>query len=287
MVRSTAISWTIGVAVTALALQSWQLPALAEDGSAKEVETRSQPLEPTVVRVILLPPASDTVFTSWRPLLPEGARIVMVRTAGNAATAEQRLEPVEAGPVAVQPAEAAAIVPPRPEPEKLQGDVTLVERPSLPERRPRVALLPPASDAVIDAPRPEAAKTQDDATSVAIPLLPERSPFRQTRFKSEIVKNGPDAAATRQQAPEPAAAKGSAPPRYFADLSRGDKGASTPVSSTAAGSASPAGDGKVCSPGPSTASTSAPVDQGQAEAGPKSGKSPIKRFLDGIQFWKN
>jgi hypothetical protein len=166
----------------------------------------------------------------------------------------------------VQPAENAAIVQPRAEPEKVQEDVILGETPSLPERRPRVALLPPGDNATIASPRPETPKTQNDTTVVAIPSLPGRSPFRQAPFKSEIVENGPNApAAFRQQAPEPP--KGNATSRFLANLWPGNKGASTPVSSTAEGSPSSTGD-----------------KAGQAEAG---AKPPIKRFLDGIQFWKN
>ena len=305
MVRSTAISWKIGLAVTALALQAGQLPALADDESAQEVETRSQPLEPTAVRVTLLPPASDTVISSWRPWPVEGATIIMVRPAenaaiaqprpeqveaapimvqpaGNAAIAQPRPEPVEAAPIPVQPAGNAAIVQPRPEPEKIQEDAARAETSSSPERRPRVALLPPVGNAIIASPRPEPAKTQNDAPSVAIPSLPGRSPFRQAPFKSEIVENGPNAAAAfRQQNPEPP--KGTAASRFLANLWPGNKGAGAPVSSPAGGSPSSAGDGKAGSPGPSTASASA---QGQAEAGQKSEKPPIKRLLDGIQFWK-
>jgi hypothetical protein len=78
--------------------------------------------------------------------------------------------------------------------------------------------------------------------------LPGRSPFRQAPFKSEIVENP-------QQPPEAAPAKGNAASRFLTNLWPGNKTASTPVSS--------------------------------AEAGAKSEKPPIKRILDGIQFWKN
>lgn len=292
MVRSTAISWKIGLAVTALTLQLWPLPALADDGLAEKVETRPQPDEPKAVPVTLLPPASDALLASWRSWLSQDATIIMVRPAESAAIAQPppeqveaapsiaqpaesaaivqpRPEQVETAPITVQPAENAAIVQTRPEPEKIQEDVTRVETPSLPERRPRVALLPPASDAIIVSPRPEPAKTQNDATLVAIPSLPGRSPFRPAPFKSEIVESGPNAAAPfQQQAPEPP--KGNAASRFLSNLWPGNKGASTPVSSTAEASPSSAGDGKAGS-----------------ESDPKSDKPPIKRFLDGIQFWKN
>jgi hypothetical protein len=374
MVRSAAICWKIGLAATALALPLWQLPARAEDETAEKVETRAQPVETKAVRVILLPPANDAAFRSWRPGRVDGGSIVMVRPAEdaviaapppeqenatpipaspaenaaiaqprpeqteapairlrpaeNAAIAERdpqqakgsllRLRPAEdaviaerhpdpakAAPLGTRPAENAAIterdpqqtkgallrvrpaedaeipqsrpdraeaaaIPaqpaggpaiaqPRPEPEKSPEDATLVEAPSLPERRPRLALLPPAGDAPVASPRPETAKTQNDAL-VALPSLPERSPFRGGGFKSEIVENGP----AIQRAAEPAPPK-TAAGRFLANIWPGNKGASTPASSTVGG-------------GPA----SAPA-QGQPEAGPK---PPIKRLLDGIQFWK-
>jgi hypothetical protein len=286
MVRSTAISWKIGVAVTAVALPLWQLPALADDGATREVETRAEPLKPKAVPITLLPAATDTQLDSWRRWLPEGAPIIMVRPAPakNTAIAPPRPEQIEAAPIMAQPAENAAIIPmrpeqveaalmmeqpaentaivqPRQEPEKIQG-ATRIETPSLPERPRRVAMLPPVSNAIIASSRPELAKTQNDAPSVAIPSLPGRSPFRQAPFKSEIVESGP-------KAPEPP--KGSAASRFFANLWPGNKGASTPVSVTGEGRPLSANEGKAS----------------LAEAGPKSDTPPVKRFLDGIQFWKN
>jgi hypothetical protein len=263
MVRSTAISWKFGLAVTASALQLGQLPALADDRSAEQGETRPQPLEPKAVPVTLLPPASDTAVASWRQWRMDGAPTIMVRPAENAAIAQPRPEQLEAGRIMVQPAEDAATVQLRPEPEKIPEDVTRVETPLLPERRS-----PSVTNAMIPSPRLEPAKTQNEETLVAIPSLPGRSPFRQAPFKSEIVE---EPAAFRQQAPEPALAKGSAASRFLANLWPSNKGASTAVSSTGEGSPSLAGDGQA----------------GQAEAGAKSDTPPIKRFLDGIQFWKN
>lgn len=327
MVRSAAISWKIGLAVTASALL-WQFPALAQDRPAEEVEARPQPLEPKAVPVTLLPPASDALLGSWRSRLSEGAPVIMVRPAenpavaqpgagreegapsvtappaGNAAIVEPRSEPVksapitapparnvtivqpspeaeegmpsimarpagnvaivqpspepvEAAPIVARPAANVTIVQPRPEPEKIQEDATFVETPSLPERRPRVAVLPPVTDEPIVTARAEPAKIQNDA-SVAIPSLPGRSPFRMSPFKSEIVESGPIA---------PAPPKGNAASRFFANLWPGNKGAS---------------EGNASSPGPSTASNAAqgPAEDGQAE------KPPVKRFLEGIQFWK-
>jgi hypothetical protein len=387
MVRSTAISWKIGL-VTASALQLWQLPALADDKLVQEVETRSLPLEPKAVPITLLPPASDSVMSSWRPWQMDGATIVMVRPAENVVIAPPIPEQVETGPIAVRPVEnaaiarrpeqvetapvavrpvenaaiarrpeqvetapiavrpaenvsiiqrreqvgtapiavrpaentpiverpepvddvpvimrpvesaaiarrpeqmdgvpvilrpveSAAIAQPRQQPERIPEDVAPVEAPSSLERRPPVAPRPPVGNAPTASPRPEPVKTQNDAIVAAIPSLPGRSPFRQAPFKSEIVEAGPNAGAFSQQPPE--APKGNAASRFLANLWPGNKGASTPVSSTSGGSPSSGGDGKA---GP-VASTSA---QAQADAGQKSEKPPIKRFLDGIQFWKN
>ncbi len=328
MVRSTAISWKIGLAVSALALQLAPLPALADDGLAETVEKRPQPLEPKAVRVTVLQPASDAAVAGWRPWQMGGAPIIMVRpadnaaiaqphpdeveaapvwdtivppspeqvegtpsimarAAGNAAVTQPRPEQFEAAPILMQPVENAAVVRPRLVPEKIQEDVARVEPRPLSEGRPRVAVAPPASNAAVAPPRLEPAKTENAAPLVAIPSLPGRSPFRQAPFKSEIVENGPNApAALRQQSPETAPAKGNAASRFFANLWPGNKGASTPASSTAQGSSSSAGAARAGSLGPS-ASNSAPPAQGQAETGAKSDKPPIKRLLDGIQFWKN
>jgi hypothetical protein len=224
MVRSTATSWKIGLAVTALTLPLWQLPAMADDRLAEKAETRPQPLEPKAVRVILLPPASDALLAARYPDEVKTAPIIMVKPVENAAIAQPRPQQVETASIMLQPAGNAAIVEQRPEPAKIQEDVAPVETPSLPERRPRIALLPPASNPIVASPQPEPTTTQDDATSAEIPSLPGRSPVRQAPFRSEVVENGPSAAATSPQ----------------------------PVS----------------------------------EAGPKSDKPPIKRFLDGLQFWK-
>jgi hypothetical protein len=335
MVRSTATSWKIGLAVAASALLSWQLPALADDKSAQELQIRPQSLEPKAVPVTLLPPASDTFISSWQPWPMKGVPIIMVRPAENAAIAQPRPEQVEAVPIAVRPAEDAAIVQPRPElveaapfiaqppenaaiaqprpeqveaapfiaqpamvqpaengatvqpspePEKIREGAALVETRRLAEQRPRLALLTPDSNAATASPRPEPAKTQNEAAPVTIPSLPGRSPFRQTPVKRGTVENGPNTAATTfgQQALDPAPAKGNAASRFLSNLWPGKKAASTPASS-AQGSPPSAGDGTAGSPGPSAASTSA---QAQAEADPKSDKPAIKRFVDGIQFWK-
>ncbi len=263
MARLTAISWKFGLAVTASALQLGQLPALADDRSAPQGEIRPQPLEPEAVPVTLLPPASDTAVASWRQWQVDGAPTNKVRPAANAAIAQPRPEQLEVAPIMAQPAEDAAIVQPRAEPEKIPEEATRVETPVLPGRRP-----PTVANAMIASPRPEPAKAQNDETLAAIPSLPKRSPFRQTAFKSEIVT---EPAALRQQPPEPAPAKGNAASRFLANLWPSNKGASTPVSSTGEGSPSSAGDGQL----------------GQAETGAKSDTPPIKRFLDGIQFWKN
>jgi hypothetical protein len=165
-----------------------------------------------------------------------------------------------------QPAENAAVVQPRPEPEKFQEEGALVETPSIPERRPRVALLPP-SNATSASPRPEPAKADTDTISAATPSLPGRSPFRQAPGKSEIVENGSNTAATfGQQTLEPVSPKGTAASRFLANLWPGNKGADTSGSSTAPQA------------GPSSA--------GEPEAGEKTEKPPIKRLLDGMQFWK-
>jgi hypothetical protein len=116
----------------------------------------------------------------------------MVKPIENAAIAKPRPQSVEAASITVQPAGNAAIVEQRPEPAKIQEDAAPVETPSLPERRPRVALLPPVGNAIVASPQPEPAKTENDATLAEIPSLPGRSPVRQA-----------NAAATfQQQAPE-------------------------------------------------------------------------------------
>jgi hypothetical protein len=213
MMRSTATSWKIGLAVTALTLPLWQLPAAADDRLAERAGPRPQPLEPKTVRVILLPPASDAQLTPRYPKEVETAPIIMVKPVENAAIAKPRPQQVEAASITVQPAENAAIVEQRPEPAKIQEDAAPVETPSLPERRPRVALLPPVGNAIVASPQPEPAKTENDATLAEIPSLPGRSPVRQANA----------AATSQQQAPE---------------------------------------------------------------AVPKRDKPAIKRFLDGLQFWK-
>ncbi len=121
MVRSTAIAWKFRLAVTALALQFWQSPALADEGSAQQVETQPQPLEPKAVPITLLPPASDAAVASWRQWRVDGAPrtggapILTMRPAEKAAIALPRPEQLEAAPVIVQPAETAPTVQPRPE----------------------------------------------------------------------------------------------------------------------------------------------------------------------------
>jgi hypothetical protein len=223
MVRSTAYSWKIGLAVAALALPLGQLQALADDGLSETPETRSQPLEPKVVPVILLPPASDAVFAPQRPALVEDVPIIMVQPARNRPITQLRAEPVKIREDAIIREDA-----------KFQQDATLEESSSTPEPPPRVALLPPVGNAAI-ASRSEPEETRNDVTPVVIPALPGRSPFRQNPFKSEIVENAPiDTASVQQQASEPF-----------------------------------------------------PASIEQAEADPESDKPPIKRFLDGLQFWKN
>lgn len=260
MVRSTAISWKIGVAVTAAALQLWQLPARADDGSTQGVGTRAEPLKPKSVPITLLPPASDAEMNSWRQYMPGGAPIVMVRPAKNGASAQPSPEQAQPAPTIVQPAVNAPSAQPRPE----QAETAFI-------------MMPPAASIATAQPRPEPEKTRDvtraetsslsakprrDAPLAAIPSIPGRSPFRPAPFKSEIVEN-------RQEAPEPP--KGSAASRFLSSLWRGNKGASTPVSATAEGRPLSLAEDKA----------------GQAEAGSKSDTSPTKRFLDGIQFWKN
>ena len=165
----------------------------------------------------------------------------------------------------VQPARKRAIAQQLSEPAEIDEDANVVESPPAPEQPPRVALLPPVSDAAITSSPPEPEKAQKSATPILIPSLPGRSPFRQAPFKSEIVDNEPKGVAAFQQpASEPVPAKGNAAVRFLTRLWPGNKEASTPP------------------PGASTAEGST-----SADAGPKSEKPPIKRFLDGIQFWKD
>jgi hypothetical protein len=242
MVRSTAISWTIALAIAALALPLSQLPASAEDAQAEAAETPSQPLEPRLVHVILLPPADDALFASPSPEQTKTAPVVLVKPVGTAAIAQPGAEP--------------ATVP---------EDDVLFDNPSLPDRRPRVASLPDTGNPAIASRGPEPEQAQNAAAPVVIPSFPERSPFRQAAFKSEVVESAPR--------PEAAPAKGNAASRFLAKLWPGNKPASAPVPPAAQSTQSPA--------------ASAPAEQRQADAEPKSDKPPIKRLLDGLQFWKN
>jgi hypothetical protein len=265
-------------------LQLWPLAAQAEDGPAGPVRSRPQPVEPIAVPITLQPAASDAEVASWRQWRTDGPRTIAERSPESAAPAQPRLEQLEtvpimvqsagyagivqprqgqfdAVPVMVQPATSATAPEPRSAPETILEDVTRDEMPSLPERRPGSL-----ANAPIASPRPKPATTQNDEAAAAIPSLPGRSPFRHTPLKNEIAAAP---APVRQQTPAPA--NGSAAGRFLANLWPGNKGASTPVSSTAEAGPSSAGDGKVA----------------QAEAGAKADKPPIKRLLDGIQFWKN
>lgn len=266
MVRSTAISWKTGAAVVALALPLWPLPALADDQPAEKAEPRHQPIEPTKVRVILVPPpAGDTVFATQRPDQMEAAPVILVQPAPNPIVAQPRPESAEPASIMVQPAGNTAISQPRPEPAKTLEDAALVEKSLPPERRPRAALLPPVSNPAVASPRPEAALPRPEAPKAeksalaVIPALPGRSPFRQTPFKTEFAENGPETAIPFLPAPEPAPAKSNSPFRFLTSLWSGNKPASTPVSTPAS-----------------------PPAQGQDGDKPKPAS-----FLDKIQFWKN
>jgi hypothetical protein len=284
-------------------------PALATPAETPFIAQRSpEPVEAppalvdSAVRTVVAQPRPEPGSIQENATLVEKPSVLQLRSpvaspppAGNAAIAAPRPEPQkiqedailvekpsmleQRPPVAsLPPAGNAVIAVPRPEPQKIQEDATFVEKPSVLERRPPVASLPPAGNAAIAARRPEPAKTQKNAALVAIPSLPGRSPFRPAPFKSEIVESGPTAAVFQQQVPEPR--KGNAASRFLANLWPGNKEASTPVSSTAEGRP-PAVGGNAGTLGPSASA------QGQAETAQKSDKPPIKRFLDGIQFWKN
>lgn len=297
MVRATAISWQIGLAVAALGLPLSQTPALADTTLAKKVEKRNLPLEPKAVRVILMPPASDTPVASPYPEMVKEAPVILVRTVGTAATAVPNQDP--AAPIMAQPAEDAIIdepqpdlmetarfmlqpagspstAQPRPEPAKIPAETEIAKEPSLTERRPPAASPaspPPVANAAATASPPrEPATTQNDATLAAIPALPRRSPFRQTAlqtpFKSEFVENAPLANGTFEQS---APAKSNSPLRFLTNLWPGNKRASAPAESSAP---------------TSTASASQPP----ANAAPASGDQQTAQkpnLLDKLQFWKN
>lgn len=272
MVRSTAISWKIGLAIAALALPVGQLRALADDRPTEKLVTRSASLEPKTVQIILLPPASDAVFASKRPALLDEAPIIMVRPAKKGAIAQPLSEAAETqvdSTVVETPS-----MPEQPLRAEILEDATVEESPPALQQPPRVALLPPVSDAASSPALPE--KPQKNAMPIVNPSLPVRSPFRQTAFKSEIVENAPkDVATLQQQASEPAPAKGNAASRFLAKLWPGDKDKSSTTANA----------GETASLVPPAASAS-PSNE-QADAGPENEKPPIKRFLDGIQFWKN
>jgi hypothetical protein len=277
MVRSTAISWKIGPAAAAvLALPFWPWPALADDKpaeKAEKAETRPQPLQPKAVRVILLPPASDTAFAAQRPEQMEAAPVILVRPSGTADntaadTAAIAMDPADSAAIGepgpdlmesarfmVQPAGKAATAQPRPEPAKAQKEDALADTPSVLERNPRVASLPPAGSKTAVSPRPGPAKAQKDQAVGAIPALPGRSPFRQAPFKSEI-----EVVAVA----EPAPPKGNAALRFLNNLWPGNKQASAPAASP---------------PPPPAPATAPETDQTAAK--------PKPNFLEKLQFWKN
>ncbi len=258
MVRSTATSCKYGLAVAASVMLLWQLPALAGEKEAKQEAAPPAPLVPKAVPYTLLPPASDQEVASWRQWQAGAApAVTMPRPAETVPLAQPGQGALDLMPFMLQPAETPGFAQPRLEPEQTPVEATAVEKPVLAERRP-----PPVADVISIAPRPEAVKPRQKEIVAAIPVLPGRSPFRQAPFKSEIVGVPAEA---------PAPAKGSAVSRFFNNLLPGKKATATQVASTSEGSASPAGDNKA----------------GQADAGTKTDKPPIKRFIDGIQFWKN
>lgn len=262
MVRSTAISWKIGLAAAALALPLSHGMALADDAPVEKVEPRPQPLEPKTVRIILMPPANDSVFTSPRPEMVPETPVIMMQPAGSAATVEPFPEASE------------------PEPSKIEEDVALVESPLVPDRPALVPLVSGA--AAIASPPPEPPKAQKGATLVAIPSLPKRSPFRQAPFKSELVDFVPNPA-LQQPEPAPVKAKSNSTFSFLGNLWPGKKQASTPVSSTADGTPVPAGNDR----SDSTASASAQAEQIPAEADEPTTKEKAAKFLNSLQFWKN
>src|SRR5262245_22224383 len=113
MVRSTAISLKLGLAVAASALQLWPLPARAQDAPDEKAEARPQPVETKPVRIMLLPPATDPNFKAWRPAPVDGAPILMVKPAETAPVVPPQPAPAEAAPASGPPAENAAIAQPR------------------------------------------------------------------------------------------------------------------------------------------------------------------------------
>lgn len=306
MVRSTVISWKIGLVVAALTLPLGQIRAQTDGGLSEKPETSPKSLEPKEVQVILLPPANDNVFTSRRPAILNKAPIIMVQPVKKRSSTELTSEPAEVDEDVTSEKVTSLDLANEEETNEnvinkdlakkdvanenvikedvTNGEATVVESPSAPEPPPRVASLPAVNDAIIASPPPLPEKTRKSATPTVIPSLPGRSPFRQTPFKSEIVENRQeDVAALRQQSSEPASRKGNAAIRFLAKLLPGDEEESTRGAPRAEGRTSAdAGEADTLVPPTASASTS---DE-QAGASPKSEKPPIKRLLDGLQFWK-
>jgi hypothetical protein len=229
MVRSTSVAWKTGLAFMALAF-SWQPPALADDGSPETVAVPQQPVEPTEVRVILLPPADETVFA----MRPPGAADVPAFTL---------MKPTTDG------SEAS----PKTEPAPIREEAIVVDPPSLPEP-PAPADVAAVAEvtAVNDAlraqpepvkPRPRIAK----AEPAPIPPLPERVPFRPEISKIKPFEIEEVAVASpREEKPKPALfANVNKAFRSLSDTITGRKReeeAASPGEGTAAASAGLAGD---------------------------------------------
>jgi hypothetical protein len=257
MVRLTTISWKIGLAVFAAVLPFWQLPAMADDARDEKVETPSPPIEPKTVRVILLPPADEAVFALRPPRSEKAARTIWE-----------------------QPTDAAAVVPPRPEPAQIQENAALAEPSSFAEppasaeppsslkQPPQIALQPPAGNPASARPRPEPVKIKKAAASAEIPSLPERPPFRPVLYNVQPQEKEQSVASpSREQAREPASfmTKVNSAFRPLASLWPGNRR----TSETASPTASPA----------------------SADAGPASEKTDVVKrepgsFLKVLRFWE-
>jgi hypothetical protein len=191
MVRSTTISWKIGLAITASAIPLWQLPALADDKPVpEEVETRSAPIETKQVPVTLTPPASDSESASWRQLrkdgppiarpgpskpiaiwdqsvgtAPEGAPVITVRPAPSP-SAQPRPQQAEPAPVWDRPPGTTAAVQPRPNAVEPTPTITVrpvatptPAQPGPQQADPAPVWERPAGTASLAQPRPEQPET--------------------------------------------------------------------------------------------------------------------------------
>lgn len=253
MVRLTTIYWTIGLAVSAAALPFGQWPAMAEEGSAETVEAPPQPIEPKTVRVILLPPADDALFSMRPPASAKAAPAIVQQPADNGVAALLRAPPA-----------------------KIDEDAAFAAPLTTPKRPPEIALVPPANNSASARPRPEPARIDKPASLVKIPSLPERRPFLPVLYKIEPEAYAQTAAATPREEPsEPVSFMGKVK-RSFQPLAN-----LWPGNRREGETASPAAEGSN-----RTIARSASADAGPASENTDAAKSEPASFLKKLRFWE-